>query len=74
MKELLEKYLKECYDIHNVQIPDKYIPYLLEFGKAIHNNAVDSCIENAEVDGYKDLGLYEVPATLEKESLLKLKL
>lgn len=29
MNEILEKWLKQCYDIHGVKIPEKYSGYIL---------------------------------------------
>lgn len=47
--KILSEHLKKCYDIHGVQIPDKYIPYINSAIRDIVCDALQEAAKNAEV-------------------------
>jgi hypothetical protein len=85
IQEIIDKNLKECFEIHNEKISDKYRPYLTKIAQEIHNNALDLAIENSKVylkqanSEYEDKILKEHNTgygwiTVDKQSIEQLKI
>ena len=49
IQEIIDKNLKECFEIHNEKISDKYRPYLTKIAQEIHNNALDLVLKNVNI-------------------------